>query len=219
MNTQTQKIALVTGATRGLGYAMALELGRRGFHVIALGRNQGALEELADALDALPAPNTLVPLDICDDPGLQRMCLAVHQRWGGLDLLVHCAVHAAPLSPMADMAEKELDRSLATNVRATQRLIALTEPLVRAANGTMAFMRDDMGGRKFFGAYGTSKAAQAALVETQMAESAKVGPRVLHLSPKPMATATRARFYPGEDRSLLADAADEAKRLVDEILG
>jgi len=218
MKTDAQRTALITGATRGLGYAMALELGRRGFHIVALGRNQGALEELADALDAIGAPNTLVPLDICDDPGLQRMCLALHERWGGLDLLVHCAVYAAPLSPMAHIGEKDLDRSLAINVRATQRLIALTEPLIRAANGTMAFMRDDMGGRKFFGAYGTSKAAQAALVESQRAESVQVGPRVLHLAPAPMATATRARFYPGEDHSKLAKPADEARRLVDEIL-
>lgn len=219
MNTQTHKLALITGASRGLGYAMALELGAQGYHIIALARTQGGLEELADALDALDAPNTLVPLDICDDAGLQRMCLSIHQRWGKLDLLVHCAVHAAPLAPMAHIAEKDMDKSIATNIRATQRVIALTEPLVRAGRGTMVFMRDDVGGRKFYGDYGMTKAAQAAMVETQIAESQTVGPRVLHLSPKPMATATRARFYPGEDTSKLAQPRDEAKRLVAQIIG
>ncbi|MEX0969528.1 MAG: SDR family oxidoreductase [Paracoccaceae bacterium] len=217
MDTNT-KLALVTGASRGLGYAMALELGRRGYHVMALARSQGGLEELADALDAIGAPSTLVPLDLTDDMGVQRMCLAIHERWGKLDLLVHCAVHAAPLSPVSHVAEKDLDRSIAVNIRATQRLMGMAESLVRAAKGTMVYFRDDMGGQKFQSGYGMSKAAQAALVETQIAEAAEIGPRVLHLCPKPMATATRARFYPGEDRSRLASPDDEAARLMAEIL-
>ena len=212
------KLALVTGASRGLGYAMALELGRRGYHIVALARSQGGLEELADALDAMGAPNTLVPLDLTDDMGVQRMCLALHERWGKIDLLVHCAVHAAPLSPVSHVAEKDLDRSIAVNIRATQRLMGMTESLVRAAKGTMVYFRDDMGGKKFMSGYGMSKAAQAALVETQIAEAAEIGPRVLHFHPKPMATATRARFYPGEDRTNLATPQDEAARLVAEIL-
>ncbi|UPH70938.1 SDR family oxidoreductase [Abyssibius alkaniclasticus] len=217
MKEQT-KLALVTGASRGLGYAMALELGKRGYHIMALARSQGGLEELADALDAIGAPSTLVPLDLSDDMGVQRMCLAIHERWGKLDLLVHCAVHAAPLSPVSHVGEKDLDRSIAVNIRATQRLMGMAESLVRAASGTMVYFRDDMGGHKFQSTYGMSKAAQAALVETQIAESAEIGPRVLHLSPKPMATATRARFYPGEDRGKLASPADEAARLMAEIL-
>lgn len=217
MNTQT-KLALVTGASRGLGYALALELGKRGYHIMALARSQGGLEELADALDGIGAPSTLVPLDLSDDMGVQRMCLAIHERWGKLDMLVHCAVHAAPLSPVSHVVEKDLDRSIAVNIRATQRLMGMTESLVRAASGTMVYFRDDMGGHKFQSAYGMSKAAQAALVETQIAESAEIGPRVLHLSPKPMGTGLRARFYPGEDRSKLASPADEAVRLMAEIL-
>ncbi len=208
-------IALVTGASRGLGYATALALAARGAHVIALARTSGALEELADAIEAAGGTSTLVPLDLTDEGGLQRMGLAIHERWGRLDLLVHCAIHAPPLAPLPQATEKDLARTLAINVHATQRLIVMCDPLLQAAAaGTAVFVHDDRAGQKFFGLYGASKAAQAALVASYAAEASRIGPRVLGFTPAPMPTATRARFFPGEDRGALSPCKAEAERLL-----
>ncbi|MHA1128527.1 MAG: SDR family oxidoreductase [Alphaproteobacteria bacterium] len=216
MKIDKNTVALVTGASRGLGYATALELARQGAHVVALAKTVGGLEELADAIDAVGGSSTLVPLDITDEGGLQRMCLAIHERWGQLDLLVHCAAHAVLLSPTAHMAEKDFDRMWAVNTRATQRVIALTEPLLKAAaEGTAVFMNDPVGGKKFFAGYGSTKAAAQAIVDSWTAETVTIGPRVLTFTPNPMPTGIRARFHPGEDRTMLATTEDEAKRMLD----
>ncbi|MFQ5624965.1 MAG: SDR family NAD(P)-dependent oxidoreductase [Paracoccaceae bacterium] len=216
----TRPVALVTGASRGLGFATARALGGRGHHVVALARTVGGLEDVADAISAAGGASTLVPLDITDEGGLQRMAAAIHQRWGRLDLLVHCAAHAAALSPAGHVSEKDLDRSFAVNARATQRLIAMCDPLLRAApNGTAMFIDDPRGGEKFFTAYGASKAAARAIVESYAAESRRTGP-VVHLHrPNPMPTAIRARFFPGEDRSGLATPDQEAARLLELLPG
>ena len=95
------RVALVTGASRGLGYAIARALGAAGTRVIAMARTVGGLEDLADEIDAAGGPTpTLVPLSVTDEGGLQRLGLAIHERWGRLDLAVHCAAHAAPLAPV-----------------------------------------------------------------------------------------------------------------------
>ena len=215
MKTGSNTVALVTGASRGLGYATAVELARQGAHVIALAKTVGGLEELADAIDSVGGSSTLVPLDITDESGLQRMCLAIHERWGHLDLLVHCAAHAVLLSPVAHVAAKDFDRMWAVNARATQRIIAMTEPLLKAADdGTAVFMNDPRGGQKFFSSYGSTKAAAQAIVDSWAAETITIGPRVLTFSPNPMPTGLRARFFPGEDRDNLALTTDEAKRML-----
>jgi NAD(P)-dependent dehydrogenase (short-subunit alcohol dehydrogenase family) len=214
----TDRIALVTGASRGLGFACALEMARRGWHVVALARTTGGLEELADAIDAVAGACTLVPLDITDDGGLQRMARAVHDRWARLDALVHCAIHAAPCAPAQSVAEKDLDRVMAVNIRATQRLITMCDPLLKAAGtGTAVLPVDGHPGQPFFAGYGASKAAQTALWQSWQTETQRIGPRVMLHDCAPMPTALRARFYPGEDRARLASCAGEAVGLVDRL--
>ncbi len=208
------QIALVTGATRGFGYAASVALAGGGAEIIAVGRTTGALEELDDAVKAVGGSTTLVPLDITDDAGLQRLCLSIFERWGGLDLWLHCAVHAAPLSPTAHVSENDLDKSIAVNIRASQRLITMVEPLLKAKDGTAVHLDDPQAGKKFFASYGTTKAAQKALFDGWAAENISVGPRVLSYSPAPMPTATRARFYPGEDKNALSPTATEAAQFV-----
>lgn len=209
----TQKTALVTGASRGFGFAAAAALAARGHHVIALARTMGGLEELDDVIAGAGGSATLVPLDITDDEGLKRLCLAVHERWGGLDLLVHAAIFAGPLSPVGHVPEKDWDRMLATNIRATQRLIAMVEPLLRVRHGTAILPTDASAGQKFFAAYGACKAAQSALWASWAAEAPK-DVAVKTFAPKPMPTALRARFFPGEDRARLVAPADEAARML-----
>lgn len=218
----SQKIALVTGASRGLGAAMAEQLALRGFHVVAVARTVGGLEELDDRVKAAGLPGagglTLAPMDITNDDAMRHLCRSVFDRWGHIDLWVHSAVHAAPLAPMGSLDTKDWDKSIATNLRATGTLIPLVEPLLRAApDGTALFLDDPRGGDKFYGAYGATKAGQIALARSWAAEATKHGPRVVIATPAPMPTAVRARFHPGEDRAKLADTRAEAARILDEL--
>jgi NAD(P)-dependent dehydrogenase (short-subunit alcohol dehydrogenase family) len=210
-------IALVTGASRGLGFAVAGALGRAGAQVIAMARTVGGLEDLADAILADGGPNpTLVPLSMTDEGGLQRLCLAINDRWGRLDLVVHCAAHAPPLAPVEHIGVKDLDLAAEVNFKGTQRLIAMTQPLLKVApDGRFVFCADNRAGQKFFGAYGASKAAAEAVVRSWAAETEKIGPRVVLFHPNPMPTALRARFFPGEKPDPLSPCADEARRLLD----
>ena len=207
------KIALVTGASRGFGAALAEELAGT-HHIVAVARTTGALEELDDRIQARGGSATLVPLDITDEAGVQRMCLSLHERWGGLDLWIHAAIHAAPLSPAGHVAEYDWDKTIAVNIRATQRLIFCVEPLLTANGGTAVHLDDPRAGQKFFGAYGASKAAQKALFESWAAETTNAAITVMSFRPNPMPTATRARFFPGEDRAKLSLPATEAARLL-----
>lgn len=214
----TQRIALITGASRGLGAALAEQLCARGWHVVAVARTVGGLEELDDRVKTLGLPGagelTLAPMDVTNDDAMRHLCLSIHQRWGKLNLWAHPAVHVAPLAPAGSMDIKDWDKSIATNTRATGSLIPMIEPLLRAGDGTALFLDDPRGGQKFFGAYGATKAAQIALARSWAAENAKIGPRVLIETPAPMPTATRARFFPGEDRTPLTQPRDEANRLI-----
>lgn len=211
------KTCLITGASRGLGAALAEALAPT-HHIIAVSRTIGALEELDDRIKAAGGAATLAPMDITTPEAMQQLCRAIHDRWGRLDLWLHTAIHAAPLTPAPHLADKDLDRSIAINLRATARLISYVAPLLGTA-GRAVFFDDPQGGTPYFGHYGTTKAAQIALARSWAAETQRLGPQVRILAPKPMPTGTRARFHPGEDRSQLADIRAEAARLLPEIIG
>ncbi|MEM6439861.1 MAG: SDR family NAD(P)-dependent oxidoreductase [Pseudomonadota bacterium] len=213
------RVALVTGASRGLGRAMAEALGAARAEVIAVARTSGGLEELDDAIQAAGGPRaTLTPLDVTEDDGLANLGLALHGRWGRIDLLVHAAAHAGPLSPAEHVDPKVWDRCFAVNARAVSRIIAVTEPLLRAAPRPRAVFFEDRWNRgPFHGAYAASKAAGQTAWEAWAAESARKPLQVLALAPPPMATALRARFHPGEDRAKLTRPAEAAAALMPEL--
>ncbi len=214
---RTTSIALVTGASRGLGAALAKRLATT-HHVIAVARTTGALEELDDAIKSVGGAATLAPMDITDTNAMAHLCRSVHDRWGRVDVWAHTAIHAAPLSPAAQIDGRDWARCIALNATATATLIPMVAPLLLAApSGQALFFDDPRGGAKFFGSYGATKAAQIALARSWQAETVNTSPAVHILIPAPMPTAVRARFYPGENRSALASCAAEAERLLAEV--
>lgn len=212
MTQSETKIALITGASRGLGAALAEALCDT-HHIVAVARTTGALEELDDRIQARGGSATLAPMDITVPEAMATLCRGIHDRWGKLDLWLHPAIHAAPLTPAHFIAPKDWEKSVAVNANATALLISYVAPLLGDA-GRAVFFDDPRAGQKFFGAYGATKAAQIALARSWAAETERTGPRVRVLEPVPMPTATRARFFPGEERDGLASPTDEAKRLL-----
>ena len=196
------RVALVVGASRGLGRSLARTLGAGGAEVIAMARTSGALEELDDEIRALGGPSvTIVPADITDDPALERLGLAIHQRWGRLDILANCAVNAPPLSPTEHADAKDLDKAFAVNARGVQRLIRCMDPLLRAA---AVFPEDKVNIGRFHSVYEGSKAAAGVFASAWATETGNIPLTVLRPCPPAMPSSLRARFRPGEDRADLA---------------
>ncbi|NKX45894.1 SDR family oxidoreductase [Roseibacterium sp. KMU-115] len=212
------QIALVTGASRGIGAASAEWLAARGAHVVAVARTVGGLEELDDRIKAQGGQATLAPMDVTDEGAMAHLCRSIHDRWGRADIWVHSAIHVSALTPAPHIAAKDLDKVIATNIRAFTRLVAFVEPLIAPSAKPRAVFFDDGWDDKYAGAYAMSKAAQRALVQSWQAETAKFPMRVHLLRPNPMPTAVRARFYPGEDKSALSHPRDEAARLLPVLL-
>ncbi|WP_099823745.1 SDR family NAD(P)-dependent oxidoreductase [Oceaniglobus indicus] len=211
------KIALITGASRGLGAALAVALAPT-HHIIAVARTVGALEDLDDRVKAAGGQATLAPMDAGDPAAMAHLCRSTYDRWGHVDLWAHTAIHAAPLAPTGHIDAKDWAKSVALNATATATLIPMLEPLLNAAPaGRAVFFDDPRAGQPFFGAYGASKAAQIALARSWAAETRRTGPRIDIVTPPPMPTATRARFFPGEDRAALTPCADAATRLMAEL--
>ncbi|MFE3837499.1 SDR family NAD(P)-dependent oxidoreductase [Pseudogemmobacter sonorensis] len=217
--TPGARIALVTGASRGLGAGLAEQLALRGWHVVAVARTVGGLEDLDDRVKAAGLPGggglTLAPMDITTEDAMRHLCRSIHDRWSGLGFWAHCAIHATALSPAPSLDMKDLDRSVAVNLRAAAFLVTMVEPLLRAGRGTAMFFDDPAPGSRYAAAYGISKAGQIAMARSWQAETRRLGPRVVIETPAPMPTALRARFHPGEDRAPLADPRAEAARLLD----
>jgi len=211
------KIALITGASRGLGAALAEAL-CASHHIIAVARTTGALEDLDDRIQARGGQATLAPMDITNAGAMATLCRGIHDRWGRVDIWLHTAIHAAPLSPANFVDTKDWDKSNAINASATALLIQYVAPLL-GDKGSAVFFDDPRAGAKFFGAYGATKAAQIALARSWQAETVRTGPRVHVLEPAAMPTATRGRFFPSEDRTALAAPADEAARLLGQLQG
>ena len=210
--TADKPVALITGASRGLGAALAEALCDR-HHIVAVARTTGALEELDDRIKARGGTATLAPMDIALPEAMATLCRSIHDRWGKVAIWLHTAIHAAPLSPANFVDAKDWQKSVSINANATAVLIPFVAPLL-GEEGTAVFFDDPRAGEKFFGAYGATKAAQIALARSWAEETRRTGPRVRVLEPRPMRSALRARFFPGEDRSRLAPPAEEAARLL-----
>ena len=214
----TQRIALVTGAGRGLGNAVALELARRGVHVVATSRTPGALEALDDAIRALGQEATLLPLDLTESAEIDQIGPSLYARFGRLDILVHAAATLGTLTPAHHITERDWTQTFAVNAAAAWRLIRTAGPLLLAAQaGRAVFVTDARAThpRAFWGTYGASKAAQHNLVLAWAGETESTPLRINLVEPPPMATRLRRFAMPGEDQETLPKPAQFAPAIAD----
>jgi NAD(P)-dependent dehydrogenase (short-subunit alcohol dehydrogenase family) len=212
------RIALVTGASRGIGRATALALAREGAHVVAVARTVGGLEEVDDAARAAGSSATLVPLDMRDYAGLYRLAAALNERYQHLDILIGNAAIAGQRSPLDHIEPKAWDEIFAINVTANWHLIRAMDPLLkRAKSGHAVFMTSGAAtnARAYAGPYSSSKAALDALARTYAAETSSTALRVNLFNPGPTRTRMRAQVMPGEDPTTLPTAEEVAEKIVE----
>ena len=194
------RIAVVTGASRGIGYHAALALARAGAHVVAVARTVGGLEELDDEIRAGGGAATLVPVDLKDMPAIDRLGAKIFERWGRLDILLGNAGILGQLSPVGHVPPDVWNDVFTVNVTANWRLIRAVDPLLRQSDaGRAIFISSGAAhdGRPFFSAYSASKAALNALARTYAAEIEKTAIKVSIVEPGPINTALRSQALPG----------------------
>ncbi|CAN1566942.1 FabG Dehydrogenases with different specificities (related to short-chain alcohol dehydrogenases) [Rhabdaerophilaceae bacterium] len=212
------RVAVVTGASRGIGREAALALASAGAHIIAVARTVGALEALDDDINALGSSATLVPLDLKDFDALDRLGLAIHERWGKLDILLGNGAILGPISPVGHIDPKQWETVFATNVTANFRLIRSFDPLLRASDaGRAIFISSGASFRAYpyWSCYGASKAALDLMVRTYAEEVRNISPiRVMLVNPGAMRTRMRAEAAPGEDPMSLPEPKDLAPHFV-----
>ncbi|HZC16200.1 MAG TPA: SDR family NAD(P)-dependent oxidoreductase [Caulobacteraceae bacterium] len=219
MSVLDDRIALVTGASRGIGRAAASALAGAGAHVIAVARTQGALEDLDDEIKALTGqPATLVPMDLANGDGLDQLGLAIHQRHGRLDILVHAGAMLGGLWPAAHMNPSHWDQVVAVNLTSAYRLIRSMEPLLRQSGAGRAIMVTSGVAerpRAFWGAYAATKAGLEALVRCWADEIESTPVRAVLVDPGVMRTRMRAEAFPGEDPETLPHPSEIGPMIVE----
>jgi NAD(P)-dependent dehydrogenase (short-subunit alcohol dehydrogenase family) len=211
------RIALVTGASRGIGYFLALAMAKAGAHVVAVARTVGGLEELDDEIKAAGGSATLVPLDLADMEGIDRLGGALHERWGKLDVMVANAAVLGTISPVGHVEAKVFDKVMAINVTSTWRLIRSVDPLLRASDAGRAILLSSGAAnnpRAFWAPYAASKAAVEALARSWADETKNMALRVNSVNPGATRTAMRAQAVPGENPETLPHPRDIAQRIL-----
>jgi NAD(P)-dependent dehydrogenase (short-subunit alcohol dehydrogenase family) len=211
------RIALVTGASRGIGAAVALELAKAGAHIIAVARTVGGLEELDDRIKAAGSAATLVPLDMKDSDGIARLALAINERHQRLDVLIGNAGILPTPSPLGHIEPKTWDDVMAVNVTANWHLLRTLDPLLkRSEAGRALFVTSGLAwmARPYFGAYAASKAALELLVRTYAAECATSNVRANLFSPGQTGTGMMRTIFPSIDLTTLPAPEEVAKAMV-----
>jgi len=212
------RIALVTGASRGIGRAVAKAFAAQGAHLILTARTQGALEELDDEIFEMSGQNaTLVPMDLTDFEAIDQMGAAVFDRFKRLDILVGNAALLTPLSPMVQIKPKDWDQVMALNVTANYRLLRSFDPLLRMSEaGRAIFVSSTVtqGVWPYWGAYGVSKAALETMIKTYASENMKTQVKANIINPGPTRTTMRPIAYPGEDPQNVKPPEDVTEQFI-----
>jgi NAD(P)-dependent dehydrogenase (short-subunit alcohol dehydrogenase family) len=211
------RIALVTGASRGIGFATAIALAKAGAHVVAVARTQGGLEELDDEIRKDGGSATLVPLNLTDSDGIARLGASLHERYGRLDILVGNAGVLGPSSPLGHIELKTFNEVMAVNVSANFQLIRCMEPLLRQSDaGRAVFVTSGAANKAtaYVGPYAASKSALETLARAWAQETANTKLRVNLFNPGPVRTRMRATLMPGEDPATLDTPEQVAEFIV-----
>ncbi len=205
------KTAFITGASRGIGRAVALAFAKEGAHVIATARTKGALEELDDEIREAGGSATLLPMNLAKSEKLEGIGPTIYERWGKLDIFVGCAGMLGPLSPLTHLSPRDVQSVLDTNLTANWKLLRTLDPILRRSEaGRVIFVTSGAvkKNKAFWGAYTMSKAALEALAKTYADEIENTNIKVNLVNPGPVATAMRAKAYPGEDPETLTKPED-----------
>jgi NAD(P)-dependent dehydrogenase (short-subunit alcohol dehydrogenase family) len=212
------RIALVTGASRGIGRAAALRLAREGAHVLLLARTQKSLEAVDDEIKALGGKTSIIPLDLTDGEKIDALGPTLYERFGKLDILVGNAAILGGLRPLTHISSETWDRVLEVNVTANWRLIRTLDPLLRRADAGRVIFVTSSGvadsGRAYWAPYSVSKAALQTLAKTYANETADSAIKVNIVDPGATATAMRAEAYPGEDQATMQTPEQVAEVIV-----
>lgn len=213
------RVALVTGASRGIGAATATALAAAGAHVVLTARKARDLEEVEEAIHTAGGTATIAPMDLTEADSISRLATAVYERWNRLDVLVVNAAMLPPLMPVTQIESKSFNQALTLNVLATQALLAAFDPLLkRSEHGRVIGMTSSVGAepRAYWGAYGASKAAFDVLLQSYAREVENISStRVALLDPGATRTQMRARAYPGEDPATLKSPANVGDKVVE----
>ena len=216
------KTALITGATRGLGFALSLELAKKGAHIIAVGRTVGGLEELDDEIKNAGGTATLVPLDLLEEETLDGIGPSLFSKFKALDFFIANAAYLGALSPASHFKTAEWEKVLGTNLKANWQLIRSLDPLLKQAeHSTALFITDETISQTpeaYWGPYAASKAGLEALVKSYANECDETKQKVQLYAPCPMSTNLRRKAYPGEDQSTLTEPAVVAQAISEHLI-
>ena len=211
------KIALVTGSSRGFGYAVALKLAQEGADLIITSRTTGALEDLSEKILYYGGKVTVAPLDLRNQLHTQLFCKTIYEKFGKIDLFIHSAFLAIPMAPIETINENDIVKYFETNTFMTQRLIKLIHPLLKKQKDSIAvFISDNTKktNKKFLGIHNAIQAANKEIVMSYSEETLRIGPKVLLFEPLPMPTKTRSIMFPGENKKKLSSCKEEANKLI-----
>ena len=213
------KLALVTGASKGIGAATAVELAKAGAHVVITGRDVRALEAIEDRIHEAGGASTIAPVDLAESDGIARLAAAIASRWEKLDILVISAAYLPTLTPVTQIDGKQFSQAVTINLLATQALLANFDPLLKRADaGRVIGLTSSVGDtpRAYWSAYGATKAAFDNLLDSYAQEVEKIGNmRVATIDPGATRTAMRAKAYPGEDPATVKPPEDVAARILE----
>ena len=216
MSPLKKKIVLITGASRGLGFQIAMRLAEKNLHLIITSRTVGALESLSDKIVASGSTVTIVPLDLTKEKDFQIAARSIYERFGVIDILIHSASLAIPMAPIETIQKNELINFF-QNTFMTQQVIKMIDPLLKKNPSSLALFIQDTNeyrSNKFFGIYNANRLASGEIIAAYAAERKRLGPTILTFNPKPMPTKIRSVLFPGENKDKLSTCEKEAKELV-----
>ena len=216
MSPLKKKIVLITGASRGLGFQIAMRLAEKNLHLIITSRTVGALESLSDKIVASGSTVTIVPLDLTKEKDFQIAARSIYERFGVIDILIHSASLAIPMAPIETIQKNELINFF-QNTFMTQQVIKMIDPLLKKNPSSLALFIQDTNeyrSNKFFGIYNANRLASGEIIAAYAAERKRLGPTILTFNPKPMPTKIRSVLFPGENKDKLSTCETEAKKMV-----